>query len=258
MAVDFEVPLSGTGGVVRVADTVRRPGGAHSAAVRGLLRHLEGVGFEAPRVLGTDEAGRDVVSWVPGDVPGRPLPGYAGTDEALRGVARLVRRYHEAVASFGVPDGPWDLGGSYLDGEPEVVGHCDVTPENVVFRGGVPVALIDFDLARPTRRLYDVVTALRHWGPIADPADRDAVWYGVDVGRRLRVFCDAYGLDRRGRGEVLPAARVRFERSYEVMRARARRGGRWGSVWQGGAGPRIRRAQDWLERHWDELDACLC
>ncbi|WP_169528896.1 phosphotransferase [Actinomadura rifamycini] len=255
--MEGEVPLSGTGGVVRVADTVRRPAGAHSAAVRRLLRHLEEVGFEAPRVLGTDESGREVLSWVPGEVPGRPLPRYAGTDDALRGVAGLLRRYHEAVRSFGVPDGPWDRG-SYLDGDPEVVGHCDVTPENVVFRGGRPVALIDFELARPTRCLYDVVTALRHWGPIADPADRDAVWYGVDVGRRLRVFCDAYGLSRGERNEVLPAARVRFERSYESMRARARAGGSWARVWQGGAGLRIRRAQDWLERHWDELDSCLC
>lgn len=263
MAVDIEVPLSGgdvSEGVVRVGETVRRPLRAHSPAVHGLLRHLEKVGFDAaPRVLGIDERGREVLSWVPGEVPHRPLAAYVVSEDALRGVGRLLRRYHEAVASYEVPEGThWDEDTSNVDGEPEVVGHCDVTPENVVFRAGVPAALIDFDLARPTTRLFDVVTALRHWGPIEDPADRDALLYRADVGRRLRVFCDAYGLERELRRDVLPAARVRFERSYRAMRERAERGGGWARIWQGGAGPRILRAQDWLERHWDELDACLC
>lgn len=262
VVVNFEVPLSGgdvSEGVVRVGDTVRRPLRAHSAAVHGLLRHLESVGFDgAPRVLGIDERGREVLSWVPGEAPRQPLPRYAVSEEALRGVGRLLRRYHEAVVSYGVPDGvAWDGETSNLDGEPEVIGHCDVTPENVVFRDQVPVALIDFDLARPTTRLFDVVTALRHWGPIADPADRDALLYRVDVGRRLRVLCDAYGLDAGRRREVLPAARVRFERSYLAMRLRAEGGGGWARIWSGGAGQRIRRAQDWLERNWDELDARL-
>ncbi|MFI0351058.1 phosphotransferase [Actinomadura sp. 9N407] len=263
MAVNVEVPLSGgevTEGVVRVGETVRRPYGAHSPAVHGLLRYLEGVGFEgAPRVLGVDERGREVLSWVPGETPQRPLPGFAVTEEALRGVALLLRRYHEAVVSYEAPQGaPWDMAASRLDGEPELIGHCDVTPENVVFRGGVPVGLIDFDLARPTTRMYDVVTTLRHWAPIADPGDRDWRLCQVDVGRRVRLFCDAYGLDRDGRREVLPAARVRFERSYEAMRARAENeGGAWARIWRSGAGTRIRRAQDWLESNWDELDARL-
>ncbi|MFF5260511.1 phosphotransferase [Actinomadura viridis] len=263
MAVNVEMPLSGgdvTEGIVRLGDTVRRPYRSHSPAVHGLLRHLEMVGFDgAPRVLGVDEQGREVLSWVEGETPPRPLPGFAVTDEALAGVAGLLRRYHEAVAGYEAPpDAPWDMAASRLDGEPELIGHCDVTPENVVFRHGRPVGLIDFDLARPTTRLYDVVTTLRHWAPIADPGDRDWRLCRVDVGRRLRLFCDAYGLDRDMRRQVLPAARVRFERSYEAMRTRAEVvGGAWARIWHGGAGPRIRRAQDWLDRHWDELDARL-
>lgn len=260
----MEVPLSGgdvvTEGVVRVGDTVRRPLGPHSPAVHGLLRHLEAAGFDgAPRLLGTDEHGREVLSWVRGETPARPLPAYAVTEEALAGVAGLLRGYHEAVRAYEPPaDAPWDTVASALDGAPEIIGHCDVTPENVVFRAGAPVALIDFDLARPTTRLYDVVTALRHWGPIADPCDRDGRLYGADVGRRLRVFCDAYGLAGDDRRRLLVAARVRFERSYEAMRLRAENvGGGWARLWQGGAGPRIRRAQDWLERNWDDLDARL-
>ena len=68
-----EVPLSGgrlTAGVVRVGDTVRRPTGPHSPFVHRLLRHLDAVGFEAaPRLLGVDEQGREVLSFIDGWVP---------------------------------------------------------------------------------------------------------------------------------------------------------------------------------------------
>lgn len=264
VTVEQEVALAGgdvTDGVVRVGDTVRRPMRAHSPAVHGLLRHLERVGFDgAPRVLGIDERGREVLSWMPGEAPPRPLPPYAATDGTLAGVARLLRRYHDAVSSYGPAlDAPWDSAfTSNVDDEPELVGHCDVTPDNVVFRDGEPYALIDFDLARPTTRLFDVVNTLAHWAPLKEPGDRDAVLLGADAGRRLRLFCDAYGLDARRRREVLPVARIRFERSHEAMRDRAELlGGGWARMWRAGVGARIRRAQDWLDLHWDELDAHL-
>lgn len=264
VTVDDEVPLPGgdvTEGVVRVCDTVRRPVGPHTPAVHALLRHLEQVGFDGvPRVLGVDDRGREILSWLPGDTPCRPLPAYAVTDDALAGVARLLRGYHDAVASFEPPPGAeWDAHAtSSLDDRPELIGHCDITPENVVFRDGAPYALLDFDLARPATRLFDVVTALWHWAPLNDPVDRDPRQARLAVGPRLQLFCHAYGLDEAHRRLLLPAARLHIERSWAAMRDRAeQRGGGWARMWADGAGDRIRRAQTWLEREWDVLDAYL-
>lgn len=243
-------------GVVRVGDTVRRPVRKSTPAVQALLGHLEAVGFDgAPRALGVDERGRQVLSYIPGEAVSRPLPPYAVSDETLVAVARLLRRFHDAVEGFVAPPGTVWEDGSGDDGEPEIIGHCDVTPGNVVFRRRVPVALIDFDLARPTTRLFDVVTTLRHWAPIADPADADPLQRRLDVGSRLRLFCDAYGLASRDRRRVVEVARLRFGRSYAAMRARAAgEGGGWARMWASGAGDRIRRASAWLDAHQEELE----
>src|SRR5262245_24987269 len=77
-----EEPLSGGGvsGVVRIGETVRRPVGPWSPAVHSLLDHFEGSGFEAPRVLGTDIAGREILSFIEGDAAVVPVP---ASDEAI-------------------------------------------------------------------------------------------------------------------------------------------------------------------------------
>ncbi|MFI6455863.1 phosphotransferase [Streptosporangium amethystogenes] len=253
-----EIPLLGgdvTDGVVRVGDTVRRPSRASTASVHALLRHLERSGFEgAPRALGVDERGREVLSYVEGGSAARPLPGYALSGESLAALARLLRGFHDAAEGFVPPPGAVWEGGSNDDAAPKLIGHCDVNLDNVIFRDGLPVALIDFDMARPTTRLFDVVTTLRHWAPIADPVDLEPLQRRLEVGPRLRLFCDAYGLAPRDRRRLLDLARLRFDRSYQVMRARAEAGsGGWARMWAGGAGVRIRRARVWLETHQDEL-----
>src|SRR3954462_8652981 len=86
--------------VVRVGDTVRRPQRPTSSATHALLRHLADVRFTgAPRFLGVDGQGREVLSYVPGTAITPPYPASALTDEALVSVADLLRDYHRAVST---------------------------------------------------------------------------------------------------------------------------------------------------------------
>jgi aminoglycoside phosphotransferase (APT) family kinase protein len=175
-----EIHLSGgrvTEGVVRIGETVRRPSKPNSAFVRALLAHLSGEGFDAaPRYLGADERGREILSFQPGEVPAEIDSTIS--DETLVAAARLIRAYHDATA------------GSALAGEDEVVCHNDLSPCNFVFRDGKPVGIIDFDAAAPGVRLRDIGYAIFLWlnvGTDGLPPSEQA--------RRIRLFCDAYGIE---------------------------------------------------------------
>ena len=103
-----EIPLLGgdvTEGLVRVGDTVRRPPGERAELVQDVLLHLEKVGFDgAPRFLGIDSAGRQALTYVEGEVAGRPRPPWIADEERMISVARLLRAYDDAVEGFGIPE----------------------------------------------------------------------------------------------------------------------------------------------------------
>ncbi|GAA4739656.1 phosphotransferase [Amnibacterium soli] len=260
-----EEPLLGgdvTEGLVRVGDTVRRPPSAVSGAVEVVLRHLEAVGFEgAPRFLGRDGRGRDVLSFVDGEVAGRPWPDRIADEERLRSLARLLRGYHDAVAPLGLPEAVLAVPQPAPDGlpartagEPELVGHRDVTPENVVFRMGRAVALIDFDLLGPVTRVEELANLLLWWGPWMPEADRGPALRGADPARRARIAVDAYGLPETDRARLLPVSVNLADRSWHLMRWRAEHvGGGWARMWREGVGDRIERRRAWLEQQGESL-----
>jgi hypothetical protein len=269
---EVEIPLAGgdvTEGVVRVGATVRRPRGPWSDSVAAYLLHLEEVGFDgAPRYLGVDAQGRDVLDFVDGDVPGQPVvESWAGTARALVGVARLLRRLHDVSASFVAPDAavwfgddiPVELPADVpADPPAEVVSHFDVTPQNVVFREGDPVALIDFDLTRPGAKVRDVVNTATYWVQLAPSPDRHPAFAHGDVPSRFAAFVDAYGLDEDGRTRFCDIAIDAATRSWHKMQANAvERGGGWARMWDEGVGDLILRRRAWLIEERAMLEAAL-
>jgi hypothetical protein len=205
-----EVPLGGgrlTAGVVRIGDTVRRPRSPASEFVRTLLTELAAAGFDgAPRHLGTDELGRDVLSFLPGDVPAKWR---AFSDEQVAAAGVLLRGFHDAGRALAARLG----GGS-------VVCHHDAGPNNTVFRDGMPVAFIDFDFAAVGDPLEDLGYLAWAWCVSSKPGRGAA----AEQARQVRVLADAYGLGADQRGLLTGAIDQRFVRNERFWRTRAENG----------------------------------
>lgn len=243
--------VANAGAVVRVGQHVLRPASAHTPSVHRLLRHLHAVGFTAvPVPVGVEEDGRERLEYVPGDVASPPYPAWVQTDDALASVARILRGMHDAAASFGTL-GEWSAELADPAGGP-VMCHNDVCLENVVFREGVAVALLDFDFAAPGRPLYDVAAFARLCVPLdADEHGARLGWAeGLDRPGRLRVVTDAYGLDRAQRLELVDLVEVSM-RAGEAFVARRVAAGEPAFVEMfhrlGGAARLARRRAWWAE-----------
>jgi hypothetical protein len=214
-----EVVLAGgttnVGRVTRIGDTVRRPRRPTSEATEALLDHLEHVGFSgAPRYLGSDEHGREVLSYIPGEASIAPYPEWATTDAALVSVAKLLRGYHDAASSFDPSHYNWPhpLPEQFRQG---LVSHNDPNLDNIVFDGDRAVALIDFDLASPGSAAWDLACAARLWVPLRDNRDAPA---GPDRSlTRLALFADAYGASKDQRVGLVEAIVECHRWCYEVV-----------------------------------------
>jgi aminoglycoside phosphotransferase (APT) family kinase protein len=193
-----ELPLTGgwVNNVVRVGDTVRRPVGPWTPAVHALLRHLEAAGFdECPRVLGLDDQGREVLTYIEGESATRPWPDVLLQDAGIEMLAGLLRRYHDAVADFvPSPGAVWRVGAvPLLPGQ--VIRHGDFGPWNTIWREGRLVGLIDWDFAEPGPAIFDLAQLAWFGVPLSDGGGVANAGFSSapDLSNRLRVITETYG-----------------------------------------------------------------
>jgi hypothetical protein len=188
--------------VHRRGDVVIRDAGPWTPAVHALLRHLEAAGFTAaPRLVGSglDAGGRETLTYIEGEFT---QPGPWSLDGAAA-VGALLRDLHEATRSFRPPPGaawfPWH--GRDLGGPDRVIGHCDAAPWNIVARGGLPVALIDWETAGPVDPLTELAQVCWLNAKLHDDvvAEREGLSPLADRARQLAAMVDAYGLSARQR-----------------------------------------------------------
>jgi Ser/Thr protein kinase RdoA (MazF antagonist) len=203
MAMD-EQTLSGgnMGGAVRVGSTVRKPTQRQSATIRRLITHVRSRGVTwVPEPLGTDEQGRDVWSFIAGEVV-HDHPAWLWSMDVLTIVAKRLRQWHDATASFERHrDDVWWWPGKL---PADVICHVDFAPYNHVFNNGEFVGVIDFDICYPGPRLWDLAYTAYRYVPLTPHVD-DVVSDGSTWGRthflpaqideRLSAFLDAYACD---------------------------------------------------------------
>lgn len=256
----LEEALSGgttnAGLVTRVGDTVRRPLTETSGIRRALLDHLELVGFEgAPRYLGIDEQGREILSYVPGSAIVKPYPSWALGDSALVSVARVLREYHDAISSFDHQRQRWPrpLPSGFLGA---LVCHNDLNLDNIVFSGGRAVALIDFDLASPGCAGWDLAGCARLWAPFESDPDRPTT--DRRALRRLALFADAYGATIEQREDLVEAMVPCHDWCYEIVREAVDSGHEiFRQDWFGGGRARAESTRRWLLANTQQMRSVL-
>lgn len=211
-------------GATLVDGTVRRPTRPWTAAVNDLLRHLEDRDFPgAPRALGRDAQGREILTYLGGQTVGasQPWPAWTHSHEALNEVGRWLRDYHRAVADYVPPSGAvWREGQRWRPGD--IVGHGDPAPYNAVWDDTGLVGFIDWDNAGPVLPEDDLAWVAFSWTPLHARAVALREGFTAFRERRARLerLLAAYGWEGTTQ-DVLTRVAARIGQQVEIMRATA-------------------------------------
>lgn len=216
MADEEELVGGATGGATRVGRTVRRPTGPWTPAVHELLTHLHDEGLRGiPLVHGTDEQGREVLTYVEGR--GVPVDDEVVLPDVLEEAVAWLRDFHDIVEGYR-PDGPrtWRQHGE-VELEPgQIICHNDPGAYNWIIQSGHFVAMIDWDLAGPGDPIDDL--AFLAWTAIPLYREIDPAL----AAERVNLLVDAYG--EWGPMTVLDAVERRMRTAADRIEAGVARG----------------------------------
>jgi thiamine kinase-like enzyme len=174
---------------VKVGNTVHRQPSEQSSYVHQVLQFLEHANFGwAPRFLGIDEQGREVLSFIDGYVPhGQEVPQQTWSLETMQDIFAHIRQLHDLTSVSGLANGH------------ECICHGDLSYANTVYRDGKAIAFIDWDWAHPGPRIDDVAYGILEYLSIGELESGGGPEERAQLARALAY---TYGLDASQRGRV--------------------------------------------------------
>ncbi len=246
-----EEPLEGGNSnptVVRVGDTVRRAASSSTATVHTVLNHLANRSYPAPRALGIDGQGREILTFIPGECVHPNNLDLLATDESMNRIGRLIFEYHEAQADYTAPPGAdWRSEGRDPTGSTEVIAHNDLAPWNLVAGPG-GWTFIDWDLVAPGRRFWDLAWALHSFvglWPESELSDDQTA-------RRIGAFCGGARVAKQDRGQLIDVVIERTLDHTSMLQAKASNGDvAYVHLVEEGHADRWRQASDHVARNRD-------
>jgi len=240
---------------VRIRGNVHRETGPWTPTVHALLRHLEQAGFEgAPRVVGFDDVGREVLTYIEGEPGSLHFPQGLLHEHGLTALGRLIRRFHDAVAAF-VPaaDAVYRIGARTL-GSGEIVCHGDLGYWNTIWRGHDVVALIDWDTAEPAPPLRDVAVAAMTTVPMHGDEWAARVGFLTPLDRRARLAALCAGYGDVTPAEVVQGAAASMALESERLQVFGAEGREpWASLLEGGQLRMFETVAAWIAANRDSL-----
>ena len=229
-----------------------RPTGPWTPAVHALLRHLEERGFSgAPRVLGIDESEREILTYLHGEAALRPWPEALVEESGIAQVGKLLRAYHEAVATYAPStEAVWrDPNAQWREGR--IVRHGDLAPWNMIWKDGALVGFIDWDFAEPGETLDDLAQVAWYTVPLRsrELCKSAGIYSEVEQRSRLKTLCDSYG----ARPEAVLFRLLEFqENECERIRTLGEAGlSPWREFLERGDVERIQEDRTWLAHEFD-------
>lgn len=212
--------------VERRGNTVLRGAGPWTPTVHRYLDFIAEAGIDwAPRPLGID-GGRETLTFIDGDVPRYPLPGWVWDESVLRDGAARLRELHDAGIGFPIDGAVWQLP---VRSPAEVICHNDFAPHNLAFRGGKIVGAIDFDTCSPGPRLWDIAYFATRAVPLTEVTPDGAP--GREAARRrVDIILQTYGSEatwddvlRIAVVRLVDLARLSREKAAELSKPQLRR-----------------------------------
>jgi len=222
---------------VKVGATVRKPWSDATPTTAAFIAILRDRGIDAPRPLGRDTHGRQIIEYIPGILADAAAP---LTPRQLSRVGGMVRAIHDAAADQPVTEG-W---GVPLVPAPdaELICHNDLAPWNLVI--GERWVFIDWDAAGPSTRLWDLAYAAQAFtlnDPTTDPRRAAA---------RLAAFLDGYGCDQKLRRALPDAMGDRAAAMHQALqRAHGIGHEPWATMYLKGHGAHWAAAAAYVRRH---------